>query len=149
MKSAAAKRPSIRDISSLAWDQSLPVPHLGIRVLVADDDRDTLMTLGVLLRSEGFEVELVDRSRDVVNRVLAFRPHAAVLDIAMPYRSGYELGKELRRTCRDACPVLVALTGYSARIDELLKEAGFDHHVRKPYDPAALLKLLASVKTSG
>jgi len=68
----------------------------GMRVLLAEDERDTLLTLGILLRSEGFQVELVSDELEVWNEVDRFKPHTVILDIAMPGRSGYEVAKDLR-----------------------------------------------------
>src|ERR687892_388044 len=82
---------------SPATDNS-PGIGLGMRVLVADDDRDALMTLGILLRSEGFEVQLVQDGGEVLRAVRAFRPDAVLLNLALPDRNGYEVATELTQT---------------------------------------------------
>ena len=62
-----------------------------MRILIADDDRDTIMTLGILLRSEGHEVCLAQRPEEVAGAVREFKPKVVLLDIGMPGRSGYEI----------------------------------------------------------
>jgi CheY-like chemotaxis protein len=120
-----------------------------LRVLIADDNRDTVMTLGILLRSEGFDVNLVEGGgANVPNAVDEFQPHVVLLDIVMPDRSGLELARQLKRRYADRCPVLIAITGHVS--EEAQRDAalsGFTHFIAKPYDPDALLKLVASFKT--
>ncbi len=121
----------------------------GIRVLIADDDRDTLLTLGILLRSEAFEVRMLRDAVRVLNEVQQFKPHAVVLDIGMPERNGYEIARDVRAAYGAACPVLIALTAYGSPEDKTRAHSvGFHHHVAKPYDPIHLLELLAAVRAA-
>jgi CheY-like chemotaxis protein len=123
-----------------------PGVGLGMRVLIADDERDTLMTLGILLRSEGFDVRLVHGGTEVPNAVREFRPQAVLLDLAMPDRNGYEVATELTRQYGSARPILIALTAHTSDSDKRAAEiCGFHHHVSKPYNPEKLLSLLASL----
>jgi CheY-like chemotaxis protein len=104
------------------------------------------MTLGILFRSEGIDVRIVEGGEGVPEAVREFRPDAVLLDIEMPGRSGYDLAQELSTTYGNACPVLIAVTGHKSDAAKRLAEiSGFHHHVSKPYDPAALLRILASV----
>jgi CheY-like chemotaxis protein len=115
-----------------------------MRVLVADDDPDALLTLSVLLVDDGHQVEKVGRGPDVLQAVRAFRPEAVLLDIKMPGMSGYDLARAIRERYGQARPLMIAISGhYRQGIDKLLaKVVGFDHYFAKPYDPAALLWLL-------
>ena len=118
----------------------------GIRVVIAEDERDTLMTLGLLLRSEDFEVHMVGDGAKVAEQVRDIKPHVVVLDIGMPGRNGYDLASELRREHGERCPTLIALTAYTAAAEKVrAHRSGFHHHVGKPYDPARLIELLAAV----
>ena len=119
---------------------------LPTRVLVVDDERDTVLTLGILFRSEGVEVEMLRNGADVVTKVARFAPDVVVLDIAMPGRNGFDVAQELRERYGSGCPPLVALTGLTSPEDKrMVQLAGFDHHVAKPYDPQALLALVISL----
>ena len=120
-----------------------------LRVLVADDNRDTVMMLGILLRSEGMVVRLTTRGAEVQAAVGEFRPDAVLLDIGMPDRSGLQVALDLSREYGPKCPVLIAVTGHSSdAAKRLTAKSGFRHHVDKPYDPDALLRLVASVEPS-
>src|SRR5213075_816841 len=79
-----------------------------VRVVVADDERDTVMTLGILLRSEGFDVELLQGGADVPAAVRSAPPVAVILDIGMPDRDGYQVAREMRQSHGERCPLLVA-----------------------------------------
>ena len=118
-----------------------------LRVFIADDNRDLLMLLGILFRSEGMVVQSTTRGAEVRSAVAQFRPDAVLLDIAMPDRSGLEVALELMRDYGTQCPVLIAITAHSNDVARrLTAKSGFRHHVAKPYDPDALLKLVASVE---
>ena len=90
----------------------------GMRVLVVDDNRDAVMTLGILLRSEGFEVELAQRGSAVPELVRRFRPHAVLLDIGMPDQSGHDVALQLTREYGPGCPLLIAVTGRTAEAEK-------------------------------
>lgn len=122
----------------------------GVRVIIADDNRDTVMTLGILLRSEGFHVELVHGGREAVDAVRRIRPHALLLDLGMPDVSGHDVALQLRREYGDSCPVLIAVTARTGEGEKLLARSnGFQHYVAKPYDPDQLLGLLARLGEPG
>jgi len=115
----------------------------GYRVLVVDDEPDTVVTLGVLLRSEGFDVETLTDSRQVPGVVARFLPEIVLLDIGMPERNGYEVAEELKRVYGKACPTLVAVTAYGDRANRAWARLfGFEHHLTKPYNPGELIDLL-------
>ena len=117
-----------------------------LRILIADDNRDTVMMLGILLRSEGMEVRLATKGSEVQAAVAEFQPDAVLLDIMMPDRSGLQIALELARDYGGKCPVLIAVTAHSDETARrLTAKSGFRHHVGKPYDPDALLGLVASI----
>jgi two-component system CheB/CheR fusion protein len=121
----------------------------GLRVLIADDEHDTVVTLGILLRSEGFEVCLITKGAEVPGAVATFKPDFVLLDIGMPDRTGYELAGELRGLYGDACPPLIAVTAYRTPAEKArAKLSGFHHHIGKPYNPVALIHLLSILKRS-
>ena len=118
-----------------------------LRALIVDDQRDMLMTLGILLRSEGFTVRLGERGAEVAAAVESFHPDVVLLDIEMPDRSGLEVAMELSQRLGERCPVLIAVTGHNSdAARRLITKSGFHHHVPKPYDFDALLRLVHSIE---
>jgi CheY-like chemotaxis protein len=115
-----------------------------LRVLIADDDRDAVLTLGILLRSEGYDVRLAQSGKDAVALALEARPDVALLDLHMPGYSGLRVAQELQHHYSRDCPLLVAVTART-HDRQLAEISGFHHFVAKPYDPRALLALLNSV----
>ena len=117
-----------------------------LRVVVADDNRDSVDSLALLLRLTGNEVREAYDGQQAVEAVRDFRPHVVLLDIGMPKLNGYEAARHIRGQAWGVHPVLVALTGWGQDTDRRQsKEAGFDHHLVKPVEPSTLMKLLADV----
>jgi CheY-like chemotaxis protein len=117
-----------------------------LRVLVADDDHDLVLSLTTLLRAEGHEVFGVHHGGDVVDIVAEFAPDALLLDIGMPKMSGFEIARALRERYGSARPVIVAISGRKFPADRKIAEiVGFDHHFTKPFEPKELLATLSSL----
>jgi DNA-binding response OmpR family regulator len=114
-----------------------------LRILIADDDRDSVLTLALLLRQEGHDARGVYSGRDVMKAVRDFNPELVLLDIAMPLLSGWEVARMIREQLGGRV-TLVGMSGkYNHSVDNILSEmVGFDHYVLKPYDPQALIALL-------
>ena len=119
-----------------------------LRVLVADDERDTVMTLSAILCDEGHFVAGAYSGSAVISAVKKERPDALIIDIDMPGLSGYSVAREVREIFGDASPLLVAISGrWAGQTDRMLAElAGFSHFLEKPCDPQALLRLLEPLR---
>ncbi len=121
------------------------LPARRLRIVVADDDRDAVVTLATILQHEGHEVREVYRGSEVLQMVRDFDPHAALIDIGMPGMTGYDVAREIRHLFGKR-PTLIAVTGWKKTSDKILAQiAGFDHHLAKPFEADALLALLAQV----
>ena len=117
------------------------------RVLVADDNRDAADSLGTLLGLLGAEVRVVYDGPEAVAAAAAYRPAVAFLDIGMPTLDGHEVARRVRRLPGGRDVTLIALTGWGQEDDRRrAAAAGFDHHLTKPADPAAVRALLASLE---
>ena len=114
-----------------------------LRVLVADDERDSVSMLAFILTDEGHEVREVYRGSEVLRLAREFDPDVVLLDIGMPGMSGYDVARELRQEYGEKKPLLIAVTGWKQSSDRILARlAGFDHHLAKPFESGELLKLL-------
>jgi DNA-binding response OmpR family regulator len=116
-----------------------------LRILVADDERDTVLTLTMILKDEGHDVQGVYTGSRVLPLVREFDPDVALLDIALPEINGYEIAEEIRKYPRGQRVLLIGTSGrYKQGSDKILAELkGFDHYLVKPFNPAVLLALLA------
>ena len=118
------------------------------RVLVVDDNRDSGESLAVLLRLHGSEVRVAYEGRLALEAATWMKPNVVICDIGMPGMSGYEVARRLRQEPWGRSATLIALTGWGQEDDRRRSdEAGFDHHLVKPVDPARLLELLSRVPT--
>jgi len=108
------------------------------RILVVDDNKDAAELLADLLRGAGHEVTVAHDGPQALELAGPFRPEIAVLDIGLPVMDGYELGARLTEA---GGPLrLFAVTGYGQEHDRARsRDAGFELHMVKPIDPAALL----------
>jgi DNA-binding response OmpR family regulator len=131
--------------SDSADEQSAP---RSLRILVAEDDPDSVLTLTMLLTHEGHEVRSVSSGRRVMGVVIDFDPDVVLLDIAMPELSGWEVARTIRERRGGARPVIIGVSGeYIQGSDRILAQIlGFHHYLVKPYAPADLLALLAPLK---
>jgi DNA-binding response OmpR family regulator len=120
-------------------------------VVVADDDRDTVTSLMLLLRDEGYDVQGVHYGRQVMSAVLDFDPDVLLLDIALPDLSGWEVARTLRDRRGRARPAIIGISGeYKSGSDKILAQIlGFDEYLLKPYDPATLLRILSGFARRG
>jgi DNA-binding response OmpR family regulator len=119
-----------------------------LRILIADDERDQVATLALLLMDEGHEVREVYRGTEVVRMAREFDPDVALVDIGMPGMTGYDVARELRHEFGKTRPLLIAITGWKQSADKILaKLAGFDHHLPKPFMPKDLLDLITPLAT--
>ena len=116
-----------------------------LRIIVADDERDTVLTLTMILRDEGHDVQGVHNGSRVLPLVREFDPDVALLDIALPDKSGFEIAEEIRKRPRGHRVLMIGISGqYKQASDKILAGLkGFDHYLVKPFAPAALLQLLA------
>ena len=116
------------------------------RVLVVDDNRDSADTLAALLEAWDHEVRTCYDGTSALAIVANFRPDVVLLDIGLPRMNGYEVAAQLRKADGGRSAILVAFTGYGQDEDRRrARDAGFDYHLVKPLEPAALEKILESL----
>lgn len=113
------------------------------RILIVDDNEDSVMTLAMLFEIDGHETQSAYGGIEAVEAAASFRPDAALLDIGLPGLNGYEVARKIRSQAWGESMVLIALTGWGQAEDrQQAKAAGFDAHMVKPVDHEALLLLL-------
>jgi len=118
--------------------------HRCLRVLVVDDDSDAADSLMMLLKIFGHEVRVARDGPTALDLACADVPELMLVDLGLPGMGGCEVAWRARRTPELQEVVLVAFTGYGREEDQRRTfEAGFDHHLTKPVDPAALQELVA------
>ena len=115
-----------------------------LRVMVVDDNVDAAQMLAMYLENEGHEVTVLHDPHEALALAERAPMDAFLLDIGLPGMDGNELASRLRALPQTRGAMLIAITGYGQRFDRLRSmQAGFDHYLVKPADPAALAALLA------
>jgi CheY-like chemotaxis protein len=121
-----------------------------LRVLVADDNRDSAESLGMLLELSGHEVSLAHDGLDAFAAAAAKLPDVVLLDIGMPGMNGYEVAASIRREPWGSNMTLIAITGWGQEDNKrTARNAGFNHHLTKPMDSAVLDSILAGLERRG
>lgn|GEM_PF-2458041 len=121
-----------------------------LRVLVADDNRDSADTLAMLLRMSGHETRTANDGERALLIAFSGWPDIAVLDIEMPLLSGYEVARAIRATSNAARVALVALTGWTREIERAkARVAGFDTFLTKPVEFTELDAVLRQLEVPG
>jgi PAS domain S-box-containing protein len=116
------------------------------RILVVEDNRDSADSLALLLRLMGYDTHTAQDGFEAVQTAATIRPEVILLDIGLPRMNGYEAARCIRNQVGGTNIVLIALTGWGQEEDKRRAiAAGFDHHLTKPLDPAALENLLATL----
>jgi PAS domain S-box-containing protein len=137
--------------------QTLAQREQGYRMLVVDDNAAAATALEMLLKRIGpNEVRVAHDGPSTLAAVASDPPEIILLDIGLPGMSGLEVARLLRSDPQHANILLVALTGFGTSDDrQATEEVGFDAHLVKPADMAALQalfvhpKLAASSSNSG
>jgi signal transduction histidine kinase/CheY-like chemotaxis protein len=108
------------------------------RILLVEDNPDTREVLQIALEESGHEVAVAADGDEAVRLATGGRPEVMLVDIGLPGKDGYDVAREVRRSL-GARPLLIALTGYGQPEDRArAMAAGFDLHLTKPIDLAAL-----------
>ena len=118
-----------------------------LRILVVDDEEAVADSMAILLRLDGYRVEVARNGEAAIQIAADFRPAAVLLDIGMGGMNGYEIARALRAGPGGSELFLIAVTGYGdAQAQARAREAGFDRYLVKPVGPDHLMQLLAGLK---
>src|SRR5260221_1972142 len=120
----------------------------GLKILVVDDDKDTLELLEWVLKRAGAEVTAVASAQQAMEALQRDRPTILVSDIAMPEEDGLSLMRRIRALPKERGGRIpaVALTAHSLVQDRLHSlRAAFQSHLPKPLVPEELVQLVTSI----
>lgn len=116
-----------------------------LKVLIVEDNRDVRTTLRMLLAmAYGHTVFEAADGATGVQMALAEKPDVALIDLGLPDFEGHEVARRIRAALGESGMLLIALTGYGTAEDyRRTQEAGFDFHLVKPVETAALAEILS------
>ena len=115
-----------------------------LKVLIVDDNREAVETLGIMVDRLGHEVRRANDGQSAIDIAATFLPNVILMDVGMPRLDGCEAARRIREEPWGKSITLVALTGWGQDEDRRrTHEAGFDHHLVKPVASTILLHLFA------
>jgi two-component system sensor histidine kinase/response regulator len=116
-------------------------------ILIVDDAPDIAEMLATLLRNEGYHAVVATSAAGTLAVAAPERFDTVIVDIAMPFMTGYDLVERLRELPHYRDVPIISVTGFSMYDDRLRAlAAGFDAHLTKPIDPGALLNTIATLR---
>lgn len=126
----------------------LPIESLSLakgkhRVLVVDDNKAAAEMLSKVVKMLGNTVETAEDGQQAIELAQKFKPEIILMDLGMPKMNGYEAARFIRQQEWGKNILLIALTGWGQQEDrDRTTDAGFDHHLVKPAEPAELQRLI-------
>jgi CheY-like chemotaxis protein len=119
-----------------------------MRILVVDDQPDTLVCVTDVLAMRGHEVRCELDGPAGLRAVAELEPDIVLIDIAMPGMTGWEVARRIRSLELPQQPRLIALTGFTDHAHrEYSLSIGFEAHVTKPFGLADLDRALGEHRT--
>jgi two-component system KDP operon response regulator KdpE len=107
------------------------------RILLVDDEDAIQRSLGPLLRTHGYDVEMASAGTAALKLAAAHEPDLIVLDLGLPDLDGTEVCRRIRETSKVPIIVLSARNGEADKVRAL--DLGADDFVTKPFGPEELL----------
>jgi CheY-like chemotaxis protein len=121
----------------------------GLRILVVDDDPDTLEVECALLESQGYELTCVESVEAAVAAIRKNPPDLVITDCAMPIQDGFDLIHRIKAQPEfDAIPTLMVTAHANPELRDRALQEGFDAFLTKPVDPARLVKIVEELIAS-
>lgn len=109
------------------------------KILIIDDDLDTLRLVGMMLQKQGFQIIAASNGQQGLDLALAEIPNLILLDVMMPQMDGYEVARHLRANPKTVDIPILMFTAKSQLDDKVTGfEAGADDYLTKPTHPAEL-----------
>ena len=116
------------------------------KILLVDDDMDTLRLVGLMLQRQGYEVRVASSGQQALGMVQSEMPDLILLDIMMPEMDGYEVARRLRGDLATAEIPIIMFTAKTQVDDKVMGfEAGADDYLTKPTQPRELFAHMKAV----
>jgi CheY-like chemotaxis protein len=116
------------------------------KILLVDDDMDTLRLVGLMLQRQGYEVRVASSGQQALGMVQAETPDLILLDIMMPEMDGYEVARRLRSDLATSEIPIIMFTAKTQVDDKVMGfEAGADDYLTKPTQPRELFAHMKAV----
>ncbi len=120
------------------------------KILIVDDDVDTLRLVGLMLQRQGYQIVAANNGHQAITMALGEKPDLILLDLMMPDMDGYEVTRRLRsNTSTSAIPIIMFTA--KSQVDDKVSgfEVGADDYLTKPTQPRELFAHVKAVLSRG
>jgi CheY-like chemotaxis protein len=120
------------------------------KVLIADDDADTVEMMSILVQNFALEPLTASDGFEALNTAKLYRPQSIILDVGLPGLDGFEVARQLRATKDLAESTIIGVSGHADNYSiDRAHEAGMDFYLAKPANVDLLLGCLKLKKLAG
>ncbi len=120
------------------------------KILVVDDDIDTLRLVGLMLQRQGYQIAAANNGQQALAMAESEKPDLILLDLMMPDMDGYEVARRLRANPAISTIPIIMFTAKS-QVDDKVSgfESGADDYLTKPTQPRELFAHIKAVLSRG
>ena len=116
------------------------------KLLLADDSVTIQKVVELVLADEGFELKMTGNGEEALEALSSFRPDVVLADVEMPKMDGYELSRTIKGSpATQSIPVILMVGAFETVDEDLIRKAGADDYVIKPFESHDLISKLRSV----
>ncbi len=116
------------------------------KILIVDDDIDSLKLIGLMLQRQGYEITAASSGAQALTKASGETPNLIILDVMMPDMDGYEVCRRLRANPNTQNIPIIMFTAKTLVDDKVAGfEAGADDYLTKPTHPAELASRVKAV----
>lgn len=116
------------------------------KILIVDDETDTLKLLRLRLEKKGYQITTCENGKEALLEAQKTTPHLAILDIKLPDMTGYDILKKFKADpVLKNVPVIFSTADASVALKQNTRAYEANDYVIKPYDAQQLLKKIKAL----